>query len=67
MAGTIYMLTIVYAIYVIDFVEGARFVDFLKDSMHIDIVQLHQKYRHYRDSLIKVITSALPVNVTSAT
>ena len=67
MTEGIYILTMLYAIYVIDDVEGIRFVAFIRDTLQIDLVQLHQKYRHYRDSITKVIASTLPVNLSPAT
>jgi hypothetical protein len=62
----IYILTIIYAIYVVDVAEGARIVVMIRDTLNIDLVQVHQKYQQFRDSGIKVIASVLPVNFISA-
>ena len=66
MTEGIYILTMLYVVYVIDEVEGARIVVFIRDTLHIDLVQLHQKYRHYRDSITKAIESILPKKIQSA-
>ena len=66
MTEGIYVLTMIYAVYVVDDVEGARIVVFMRDTLHIDLVQLHQKYRHLRDSISGVIASAIPINISSA-
>lgn len=65
MTEGIYILTMLYAVYVIDEIEGDRIVVFIRDTLHFDLVQLHQKYRHYRDSITKVIESSLPKNISS--
>ena len=67
MTETIYILTILYAIYVIDDVEGSRIVVLIRDTTNVDLVKLHQKYRHYRDNITNVISSALPVKFSSST
>ena len=55
MSETIYVLTILYCAYVLDEVEGDRFVAFSKDVLHIDLSQVHKTYRNLRDSLLNSI------------
>ena len=55
MSETIYVLTVIYCIYVIDEVEGERILAFIKDVLRIELSQLHKTYRNLRDSIINSI------------
>ena len=57
MYETIYVLTILYCAYVLDEVEGDRFVAFSKDVLHIDLSKVHKTYRNIRDSIFNSINS----------
>ena len=60
MTESIYILTMLYAIYVVDDIEGAGYVVYLRDNFHINLVPIHQQYRNLRDGLIKAVTSVIP-------
>ena len=66
MTEGIYILTMLYAVYVVDDIEGVRIVVYIRDNLHLDLVSLHQKYRQLRDSISGVIASAIPINISSA-
>lgn len=55
MSETIYVLTVIYCIYVIDEVEGERILAFIKDVLRIELSQLHNTYRNLRDSILNSI------------
>lgn len=57
MSETIYVLTILYCVYVVDEAEGEKIVAFGKDVLHIDVTKAHKTYRNCRDSLLNSITS----------
>lgn len=59
MTEVIYLLSILFVLYVIDEIEGVRFVVFLRDEWHINLVPLHQKYRIFRDFFIRLISGIL--------
>ncbi len=55
MSETIYVLTVIYCIYVIDEVEGERILALIKDVLRIELSHLHKTYRNLRDSILNSI------------
>ncbi len=57
MSETIYVLTLLYCVYVVDEAEGDKIVKFGKDVLHIDATKTHKTYRSIRDGVLNSINS----------
>jgi hypothetical protein len=53
----LYILTIIYAIYVIDAVIGEQIICFIKNVFHLDLSAKHANLRKIQDSIKNIFNS----------
>jgi hypothetical protein len=56
MSETIYVLTVLYFVFVVEKVEGNCIVAFINDVFGLDLSKWHNIYVGYRDSMLNAIS-----------